>query len=309
MSSDSTSAPSPARVVAVTATYRRAAELRRLLDSLAASTLPLHAIVIVDNAGEEEIRALAAASATPAEYLRPGANLGCGGGLRAGEARALEKYGDALTHLWILDDDVEIRPATLGRLVETMAAEQADVVHPLVVNAEGWVSWIPGFLDRGLLLSAQRERFTPEAFRARAGCGTLPFSWAQGIALLVGRSALDRHGLHRGDFWVRGEDLEFSLRLTYRGKGLCVLSSVAAHLPPEPANPGSTEGEYEKHRAMLQNIAYVSLRLPHGRRIASTIPGNWLRFLRTWRWGLAVWRDAMLVFWRGAVLGKPAGVQ
>ena len=56
---------------------------------------------------------------------------------------------------------------------------------------------------------------------------------------------------------------------------------------------------------MLQNLCYLS-RLPHGRRTIRTLPGNFLRFLKTWR-STAAWKDAALAAWLGGVRGKPAG--
>ena len=37
---------------------------------------------------------------------------------------------------------------------------------------------------------------------------------------LVRRAAVDAAGFHRADFWVRGEDLDFSLRLNMKGPGV-----------------------------------------------------------------------------------------
>jgi hypothetical protein len=58
---------------------------------------------------------------------------------------------------------------------------------------------------------------------------------------------------------------------------------------------------------MLQNISYISTRLPHARRIFRHLPGNFRRFLRTHGCTPASLRDGWLAWWRGAVRGKPAG--
>jgi dTDP-4-dehydrorhamnose reductase len=292
-------------VVGVTATYRRPVEVERLLRSLEASDCPLHALVIVDNAGDPAIQALASSAHLHTEYLSPGTNLGCGGGLHAGERLAMEKFGGGLTHLWILDDDAVIEPGTLGILLAAMAAGNADTAHPLVIGSDGMLGWFPGLLDP-VKFQGVKERQTPDEFIVRCGLDPVPFSWAQGIALLVTRRAIETLGFHRTDFWVRGEDLEFSLRITKDFRGLYVPAARVQHLPPESTGPVSPEGEYRKHLAMLQNIAYTALRLPHGRRIARTIPGNWLRFLRSWPLSRAL-TDSLAAFWKGAILGRPAG--
>ena len=111
--------------------------------------------------------------------------------------------------------------------------------------------------------------------------------------------------MHRDDFWVRGEDLEFSLRLTAHGRGILVPTVVVQHLP-SPENTGlSREAEYLKHCALIQNIAFIGFRLPHGRRVAWTIVGALRRFFRAWSWPAI--GDAIRALWRGAILGEPAG--
>ncbi len=297
-------APAPS-VVGVIATFRRPAELERLIGSL--EQLPQHfrALVVVDNAGDADTRARVERARIPTRYLSPGANLGCGGGLAAGEHFALEKLGRDWTHLWILDDDTVVSPDSLEVLLAAMASEQAVAAHPLVTDAAGQLGWYPGLLDGGKFRAA-RQPGTPEQFIASCGAAPVPFSWCQGIALLVARRALERLGLHRGDFWVRGEDLEFSLRLTYGGKGIYVPAARVQHLPPPPG-PVSSDEEYRKHGAMLQNIAYTAAHLPHGRRLVRTIPGNVLRFLRTWGWSPRVLAEAGRVLARGAIGGEPAG--
>jgi len=76
------------RVVAVTATYRRAFEVGRLLDALQASEVPLHGVVVVDNACDSATRERLQKSTITVEYVDAGGNLGCGGGLRQATARS-----------------------------------------------------------------------------------------------------------------------------------------------------------------------------------------------------------------------------
>ncbi len=290
-------------VAAVIATRHRPKELGRLLDSLVALEPPLSLVVIVDNGGDERIRESVKSSPLPIRLVTPGENLGCGGGLRRGEEAALSELGESCTHLLILDDDAVLRPDTLRVLLENLEREQAGAAYPVVIGPDGRVGWLPGLADRRQHRIAERGG-TVEELRAALGGAAVRFTWAQGICLLVARRAVDEVGLHRADFWMRGEDLEFSLRLSARHPALFVLGAVAEHLPP-PERPQSREAEYLKHCAMVQNIAYVSLRLPHGRRVAWTNLGTMRRFLSLWSWRAI--GDAARAWWRGVVLGEPAG--
>ncbi len=291
------------QVIALTATFRRAAEVALLIDSLAQSASRPDALILIDNGNEAATREAAHAAPIQVLYHAPGENLGCGGGLRAGEILALEKFA-GLTHLWILDDDCLVYPDTLALLLEAMERTGASAAHPLTENAEGRLSWFPGLLDRRKMRAA-RAAPTPAEFLEQFGAEPLPFSWSQGIALLITRGALEKLGHHRADYWVRGEDLEFSLRITQRRLGIYVPRARVRHLPPAASN--DPQVEYPKHVAMLQNLAYTALRLPHGRRIARTLPGNWLRFFRTWGVSVRTLRDSMRAFVRGAIRARPAG--
>jgi GT2 family glycosyltransferase len=290
-------------VVAVIATHRRHAELKRLLDSLEKIENHLGAVVVADNAGDAQ--AIVKSARCNTRWIAPSSNLGCGGGLALAEKTAFDIFGDRLTHLWILDDDAVAHPDTLEILLKEMRREHADVACPMIADEHGRVGWFPGLLD-AKKFRLIRTPITPPEFITHCGDASIPFSWSTGISLLVTRRAIEECEFHRGDFWVRGEDLEFSLRLTARQRGIFVPKTTVVHLPPPANQPASREQEYLKHCALLQNLCYVALRLRHGHRIARTLPGNFFRFLKTWRSADAL-RDATLAFRLGAFQGKPAG--
>jgi GT2 family glycosyltransferase len=264
------------KVVAVVATHRRLFELRRLVASLENSACALLGVVVVDNAAEPACRALVEASALPHRYVAALENLGCGGGLALAEQMALREFPE-LTHVWVLDDDAAIEPGTLALLLAAMERADAVAACPQAADATGRLDWFPGLLDR-VKFDVLRRAATPGEYLARCGPAPAAFSWATGVALLVRRDALERAGVHRGDFWVRGEDLDFALRITATGPGLYVPEARVAHIPPLVTGPDP--GEYAKRCAMLQNTAFLSLRTRHGRRIARHLPGNSYRFLR-----------------------------
>lgn len=290
-------------VVAVVATCRRHAELKRLLDSLEKIESHFGGVVVVDNGGDAQD--IVKNARCNAHLIAPGSNLGCGGGLAFAEKNAFDIFGDRLTHLWILDDDTVAHPDTLEVLIEEMQNEHADLACPMIADEHGRVGWFPGLLD-AQKFRVIRKPITPHEFVAHCGDAAIPFSWSTGISLLVTRHAIEECEFHRDDFWVRGEDLEFSLRLTARHRGIFVPKTTVVHLPPPANQPDSREQEYLKHCALLQNLCYVALRLRHGHRIARTLPGNFFRFLKTWH-SIDALRDAALAFWLGAFHGKPAG--
>lgn len=291
-------------VAAVIATHQRAQELARLLCSLEKCGPALGAVVVTDNA--DDSATAEALERSPLVTLRvvPGQNLGCGGGLARAEMAALEEYRERVTHLWILDDDVILQPETLETLLRAMESSGAPAACPLVTDEEGLIGWFPGLLERAKL-EAIRARPTVADFVARFGTNPIPFSWSTGVSLLVRKEMVEKLGPHRGDFWVRGEDLEFSLRMTHKSLGILVPETVVTHIPPASVN--TPEAEFTRYAVMLQNIVYQAIHLPHSRRLLRTIPGNWLQFLRQWGHAPDAGRAAWLAFFHGALRGQPAG--
>jgi GT2 family glycosyltransferase len=117
------------KVVAVTATFQRPFEVEQLLEALQASETPLHGVVVVDNGSDAATRECVQRSELRTEYVDPGENLGCGGGLQRAEEVALEKFPD-FTHLWILDDDAVPDLMTLGTMLVSWLAELGPFQRP-----------------------------------------------------------------------------------------------------------------------------------------------------------------------------------
>lgn len=293
-------------VVGIVATYRRAPELARLLRSLESVTVPL-ALLVVDNAGDPETAMALCAPPAGVEVVRlvPGANLGCGGGLAYGERAAMERYGDRFTHLWSMDDDIEVAPGTLERLLGAMERHCADLACPMIVWPDGRPGWVPGMVE-GRAFRTAKKVASPSDYFARCGTRSIPVTWATGVSLLVTRRAFEECGLHRDDFLIRGEDLEWTLRITSRFTGIFVPDATVRHLPRIPEeSPEAATAERRKHGAMLQNIAFIAVHLPHGRRILKHLPGNLWQFAR--QWGITGLLEGLRLYWSGAVRARPAG--
>jgi GT2 family glycosyltransferase len=287
-------------VVAVAATHRRPRELARLLNSLH----NVEAAVVCNNGANPQVRASCESAAVPTACLDSPKNLGCGGGLRLAEEEVWKRFGDRFTHLLVLDDDAELEPDTVLRLMEVMDRERAAVVYPLVTGADGRVGWTPGLMDRNQRRLGNTSLAVTE-YRNRLSATVAEFDWAQGICLLARREAVDVAGFHRADFWVRGEDLDFSLRLTARGRGVFAPEIVVKHLPPDTSTATSSSAEYLRHAAMVQNIAYLGFRQPHGRRIVASVLGASRRFVATW--GISAAPDLLSALWRGVIRAEAAG--
>ena len=295
-------------VVVITATYRRAEPLARMLASLEPEATPM-AVLVVDNADDPATAAVVEQARARLEITRlvPGKNLSCGGGLAFGERFALERYGERMSHLWMMDDDICLEPGALTRLLTAMRQEGAALACPMITHANGEIGWFPGLLEAPPFDALRKGQVrTPQAYLQQFGPKPVPFSWATGVSLLMTREAFEEAGLHRTDFQIRGEDFEFSLRVSAKRKAIYVPDAQLTHYCfSGPFTPEAIASERQKQIAMLHNVAYIGCRLPHGRRIFRCLPGNLWRHCKNW--GLSGLPEGLLAYWKGGVLGHPAG--
>ncbi len=288
-------------------THRRPAELKRLLDSLSASTIPLAGCVISDHAPDGETRTLAARSGVKTVVLDDPSNPGPGAGW-ANAARAAFAHFPEAGAIWYLDDDVVVSADALGTLLAEMERAGAEAIAPLLEDAEGKL-WAFPEPEAPALRRAIRKAATPAEARAALGGEPLPFCWSTGACFLVKKSVIERLGFHRADFWLLGEDLEYSMRLAGQSRAVFTSRISVPHLPPPPANPAAARrSDYVKFCSLLQNLSYLAFHSPHSRHMKRYLPGNFRRFLRSHSPLSRTMRDAGACFWNGAIGRQPAGM-
>jgi len=283
-------------LVAVTVTHQRPQELKRLLDSLEASSRPPDLCVISDHAPDGTTADIAARSGLNVKVLENASNPGPGAGWS--NAAAGLDHSDLL----FLDDDVVLPPDSIAKMAALLS--DADAVAPLLEDAGGLL-W--GFPEPTLRKQRKliRQAKTPADALTLLGPGPHPFCWCTGACVLVSANLYRSIGSHRRDFWMLGEDLEFSMRAAAAGRAVFTCEVVVPHLPPR--GPVSPTSGYIKFCSLLQNLSYLSFHSPHSQHMTRYLPGNFLRFFRTYSWSAKTLHDAWTCFSGGAIHGEPAG--
>lgn len=296
----------PVIAVAV-ATYRREPELRRLLNALAASRRPVTGKVFVaDNAASPTTKDVCAAAPLPCEWLPLEENRGPGPAWNHAIRAALAS--DQTTHVLVVDDDVVPPPETLDILLEALRFSGAAAAAPLLSDARGNLWGFPEPREIELRAAIRKAR-TPEECRATLGTAPRAFCWATGACLLYPQNTFEKTGPFREDFWMLGEDLEFSMRVASTLGGVFTAAVAVPHLPPDPTDPSAaTRAHRAKFLALLQNLSYLSFHSPHRAHLRSYLAGNFRRYLHTEGWSPAAWREIWSAFYAGALRRQPAGL-
>ena len=218
-------------IAAVVVTYNREELLKQNIDKLLAQTAPCD-ILVVDNASTdstgEAMRALEQAGKI--QYRNTGANLGGAGGFNFGMRWAVEA---GYQYVWIMDDDCFPEPDALEKLLE---ADQ------LLGGPENY-----GFLSSAVLWKDGRECVMNRQKIAKdfyhhvelMKHGIIQIRQATFVSLLFPRESILRFGLPIKEFFIWGDDIEYTRRMAVRGNTSCYLVGQSQVIHVTKNNTGS----------------------------------------------------------------------
>ena len=211
-------APEPhvAHVVVVVLNWCGEADTIACLDSLAASDWPRFTVLLVDNGSPDGSGARLHARFPALPYLQTDANLGYTGGNNRGIAWAMERGAD---HVVVLNNDTEVEPDCLRRLVEVAEADaRVGLVAPkILVHGAPDTLWYAGG-ELALARGTGRHRGEGELDASFApGHRASDASFATGCCFLITRAALAATGGFDDAFFAYNEDVDLSWRLQRAG--------------------------------------------------------------------------------------------
>lgn len=198
-------------VACVIVTYNAARWIRRCLESVLASTLPVE-IIVVDNASSDETRQIVASFGAPVTLLAQSTNLGFGRANNLGISYALQHTAD---YVFLLNQDTQIDPDAIGILVSAMCSERKyGILSPMHFKQER------GAFDRNFL--KYTEEYSDQTYAADAHWGNArkaiyPVSYVNAAAWLLSRELLLRVGGFDPLFFMYGEDDDLCKRTLRHG--------------------------------------------------------------------------------------------
>lgn len=191
-------------VAAVVVTYNRRDYLAQLLPSLLASTRPLDAIYVVDNASTDGTQAWLAEAHGDNAVVVPvllETNSGGSGGFHAGVVRA---FRDGHDWFWLMDDDVTAIPDGLEGLLRF--ADRSGCIHGRRVDFHGGAFfWQPRINEPlGIPLPYLRDPFADGAEVFETNSGVFE-------GMLVSREVVAQVGPPDPRFFITWDDAVYAL--------------------------------------------------------------------------------------------------
>jgi dTDP-4-dehydrorhamnose reductase len=199
--------------------------LERCLTALAAQTVAVHRIVVVDNGSSDGTAAMLDQCFEPRLLVTSlPVNTGAAGGFSVGVKRAYETDADTI---WVMDDDVFPDPDALEELLRARSSlmERGAPFAFLVSVARslgGLVTEVPD-IDRrpnGIGFPSWPDLLEE---------GLAPVRGATFASILLPRETLRDHGLPIAAMFIFGEDREFTVRVTRDRPGFLVGRSKVIH--------------------------------------------------------------------------------
>lgn len=212
------------RVEAVVVTYNRHELLAECLRAILAQTHAVDRLRVIDNASTDDtaktVGRIAAASEVPISLVSLPENRGGAGGFAAGIE--LGRSGEA-EWLWLMDDDVEPRPDALEQVLSSPPARDPATacLAPKVVYPNGEIDRNQRGRFRRRLIPLRPSEYRPGYYPS---IGYMSF-----VGSLLRVEAARAVDPPRADFFVWGDDVEYSLRLSRAGQIRLVSESVVVH--------------------------------------------------------------------------------
>lgn len=232
------------RVATIIVTYNRLPLLKEEICSIRKQSYQDFDIIVVNNGSTDET--LEWLNEQPDIIIINQDNQGCSGGMYTGIKYAVERGYDLC---WVMDDDVEYKEDSLFELVKAYDSVSENV---------GFVcSRVEGVNGQPMNVPPVDHRPSPNGYPyyyEHAEKGLIKVIRGTFVSLLFSSSLIKNVGLPIKEFFIWGDDTEFTLRLSKNKTGYLCLNSIAIH---KRTIQGDLSFETESNPQRLNNYFYM----------------------------------------------------
>ncbi len=238
------------RVIAIVVTHNRLEKVKLCIEAVLKQTFPVRKILLVDTNSDDGTGAYLKKLSSENEkmegiYVKK--NIGGAGGFHLGIRYAVARYGG---DVWLMDDDVIPSEDALEQLIH--AGRILGDTFGFLASRVKWTDGSDCKMNRPLLDKS-------------AGMGTngtiLPVKKATFVSMLIQAQVVRQVGLPMKEFFIWGDDQEYSYRIHLRYPCYLVKTSEVIHCMEQniPSNIAiDSDDRICRYRYMYRNEFYIS---------------------------------------------------
>lgn len=209
------------KVASVIVTYNRKDLLIKCLTANVSQSYKVSEIIVINNASTDGTEVLLDKFKTDnpnsnITIFNLESNLGGAGGFNEGIKRAIKKNYD---YYWIMDDDTIPEEDCLEKMVEKLY---------LVEDNIGFMCSNVRFNDGNACI--MNTPSTNHIWNHYAHKGLIELKSASFVSILINGEIIKKIGLPIKEFFIWGDDTEYTERITKNFKGYMIIDSIANHL-------------------------------------------------------------------------------
>ncbi|MCT4378534.1 glycosyltransferase family 2 protein [Leuconostoc falkenbergense] len=205
------------KVSAVIVTFNRLTLLKEVIESLKQQETTISHLIVVDNASESDTQSYLESLGSQIEYVRLPNNIGGAGGFNAGIRYFMAHTSDDF--VWLMDDDTVPQSDTLSQL---LAFSNVKKHFGFLASDVRWTDGHRALMNRPAPMN--RLKKVPEDLTEPIQVQNATF-----VSLLMRRSVVKQIGLPITDFFIWGDDIEYTERAARVAPGYFVPSAKVVH--------------------------------------------------------------------------------
>ncbi|MFZ2967030.1 MAG: glycosyltransferase family 2 protein, partial [Leuconostoc falkenbergense] len=205
------------KVSAVIVTFNRLTLLKEVIESLKQQETTISHLIVVDNASESDTQSYLESLGSQIEYVRLPNNIGGAGGFNAGIRYFMAHTSDDF--VWLMDDDTVPQSDTLSQL---LAFSNVKKNFGFLASDVRWTDGHRALMNRPAPMN--RLKKVPEDLTEPIQVQNATF-----VSLLMRRSVVKQIGLPITDFFIWGDDIEYTERAARVALGYFVPSAKVVH--------------------------------------------------------------------------------
>lgn len=228
------------KITALIVTYNKLDLLKENLEALQKQTFSLNNIIVVDNNSDEDTRKYLESLEDKIKYIRLNENLGGAGGFNAGMKFFMENSED--DYLWIMDDDTIPDKTALEQLIANFKNEE----FGFLCSKVAWT-------DESIALM---NIPTPNPFKDDKSI--VPVKSCSFVSVLFPKKVIKKVGYPIKDFFIWGDDVEFTERISKNYSSYCVKDSIVIHKMASNVGANITNDSVDRLKRYYYNYRNMS---------------------------------------------------